>query len=66
MRQPSLEVLMENIKSKYSLVVVAAKRARQITEEHTDKGEVIKPVTQALFEIAENKIKYYTPESNLK
>lgn len=66
MRQPGLEVLMENVKSKYSLVVVAAKRARQITEEHNDKDEVIKPVTQALFEIAENKIGFQVPEGERK
>ncbi|MFA5535717.1 MAG: DNA-directed RNA polymerase subunit omega [Bacillota bacterium] len=61
MQQPSLEILMEKVKSKYSLVVIAAKRARQITEEHNDKDEVIKPVTQALFEIAENKIEFQKP-----
>ena len=61
MQQPSLEVLMEKVRSKYSLVVVAAKRARQITEEHNDKDEVIKPVTQALFEIADNKVEFQKP-----
>jgi len=61
LQQPSLEILMEKVKSKYSLVVIAAKRARQITEEHNDKDEVIKPVTQALFEIAENKIEFQKP-----
>ena len=66
MRQPSLDVLMNNVKSKYSLVVLAAKRARKITDEHTDKEELIKPVTQALFEIAENKIKYEIPKTENK
>ena len=32
MNQPGLDVLMKSVDSKYTLVVVAAKRARQLTE----------------------------------
>lgn len=66
MKQPSLEVLMQNVDSKYSLVVVAAKRARQITDAQTDKEEIIKPVTQALYEVAKNKIQYQRTSSGIK
>lgn len=66
MNQPKLEELMKNVDSKYSLVVLAAKRARQITDAHTNKEELIKPVTQALYEIAENKIKYRSSPSGIK
>lgn len=66
MKQPSLEILMENVDSKYSLVVVAAKRARQITDAHLEKEELIKPVTQALFEIADHKIQYEAAPTGVK
>lgn len=66
MNQPKLEELMKHVDSKYSLVVLAAKRARQITDAHTNKEDLIKPVTQALYEIAENKIKYRKPPSGIK
>ncbi|MDR3288441.1 MAG: DNA-directed RNA polymerase subunit omega [Peptococcaceae bacterium] len=57
MKQPSLDELMENVDSKYSLVVAAAKRARKIMENPADdlvQGE--KPVSTALNEIAEKKM----------
>lgn len=66
MNQPKLEELMRHVGSKYLLAVLAAKRARQITSAHTNKEELIKPVTQALYEIAENKIKYRSSASKLK
>lgn len=57
MNQPPLDLLLQKISNKYSLVVKTAKRARKIAE-----GEVIKdengqplkgkPVTLALYEIA--------------
>jgi len=58
--QPPLEKMLETSRSKYALVVIAAKRARQITEAGTglikDKGT--KPVTIALHEIAGGRIKF--------
>lgn len=66
MNQPSLEELMKNVDSKYSLVVIAAKRARQITDAQTNQEEIIKPVTQAFYEIADNKIKYESTNSGIK
>lgn len=56
MNQPPLDLLLQKVDNKYSLVVKAAKRARRITEGEikdlngaTLKG---KPVTLALYEIA--------------
>lgn len=66
MNQPKLEELMRHVDSKYSLAVLAAKRARQITNAHTNKEELIKPVTQALYEIAENKFNYRFSTSKFK
>ncbi|WP_258359399.1 DNA-directed RNA polymerase subunit omega [Moorella sulfitireducens (nom. illeg.)] len=60
MKQPSLDELEKRIGSKYALAVLAAKRARSLSEgqfaEIYPKGT--KPVTVALLEIAEGKIKY--------
>lgn len=58
MRQPPLAKLISQTGSKYLLVVLAARRARQITETGTvfsgDKS--VKPVTIALYEVEEGKI----------
>lgn len=58
MRQPPLANLIARTGSKYLLVVLAARRARQITEAGTilagDKS--VKPVTIALYEVEEGKI----------
>jgi len=59
MRQPSLDVLMDKVDSKYTLVVIAAKRARALMENASpDEFKETKPVTKALEELAENKITY--------
>ncbi|HWQ73092.1 MAG TPA: DNA-directed RNA polymerase subunit omega [Desulfitobacteriaceae bacterium] len=58
MKQPSLDVLMEKVESKYTLVVATAKQARHLMEtlnyEGYPKGS--KPVSIALEEIAQGKI----------
>jgi len=58
--QPPLAKMLEKASSKYALVVVAAKRARQITEAGTVLvgNKAIKPVTIALHEIAEGKTSF--------
>jgi len=60
MIKPSLDVLLDKVESKYALVVMAAKRAREITEElgNADHPEGVKSVTLALEEVAAGKIKY--------
>ncbi|MGD0152656.1 MAG: DNA-directed RNA polymerase subunit omega [Thermacetogeniaceae bacterium] len=59
MQQPSLDVLMREINSKYELVVAAAKRGRKLTEgEQPPAGEKsLKPVSIALNEIASGKLR---------
>lgn len=71
MGQPSLDTLMKNMDSRYSLVVVAAKRARVITEELEnsnvdDERASLKPVTLALNEIGQGKIKFRRTKQGIK
>ena len=71
MIQPRIDKLREHVDSRYALVIVAAKRARQINNYHHQLGEgtfeELPPLvesrsknylTMALEEIAEGKIKY--------
>ena len=68
---PRVDDLLENVDSRYALVIVSAKRARQINNYHHQLGEgsfeELPPLvesrsknylTMALEEIAEGKIKY--------
>ena len=67
MKQPSLDLLMRKVDSKYTLVVVVAKRAREIMEEatHEDLAKGAKPVSISLEEISHSKFTYEcTPEEN--
>jgi len=72
--QPRIDRLFGNCDSRYALVIVAAKRARQINNYHHQLGEgtfeELPPLvesrsknylTMALEEIAEGKIKYEYP-----
>ena len=74
MIQPRIDRLFGNCDSRYALVIVAAKRARQINNYHHQLGEgtfeELPPLvesrsknylTMALEEIAEGKIKYDYP-----
>lgn len=66
MQQPSIDKLLDVVDNKYALVVIAAKRARVITDEilkSEEKAEIYqaKPVTEALLEIGKEKIKFKTP-----
>ena len=72
MIHPRIDELLENVDSRYALVIVAAKRARQINNYHQQLGEgtfedfpppLVESrsknyLTMALEEIAEGKIKY--------
>ncbi|MCL5290805.1 MAG: DNA-directed RNA polymerase subunit omega [Eubacteriales bacterium] len=68
MNQPSLDELLEKVDSRYTLVVVAAKRARALTEKAVpdDSEAVAKPVTTALKEIVRNKISYRRIRQGIK
>lgn len=65
MNKPTLDELAKHVDSKYTLVVVAAKRARSFTASvEANKG--LKPVTKALEEIAMGKIGYERTKSGIK
>lgn len=65
----TLDELMKKVDSRYTLVVVAAKRARKLTEKK-DNGNngftVRKPVTEALKEIAQGRILYRRTKQGIK
>ncbi|NLC03726.1 MAG: DNA-directed RNA polymerase subunit omega [Tissierellia bacterium] len=66
MLNPSFAHVLDKGDSRYTLVMLAAKRARQIVEgaEPLIDTESKKAVTIAIEEIIEGKIKYKNPESN--
>ena len=68
MNKPSLDVLMDKIDSKYTLVVAAAKRARAITEEEAGvvDSKSRKSVSIALNEIASDLITYENTKIGIK
>ena len=57
MFNPDLKNVLKNHLSRYSLVTATAKRARQISDEALENGEIMveKPVSIALDEIVEGK-----------
>lgn len=68
MIKPLLEALLDRVGNKYALVIVAAKRARQIKEGALSMVDLdtSNPVTAALEEIAAGKIRYEMPKLGIK
>lgn len=68
MINPSLDVLVEKVDSKYTLVVLVAKRAREIMDGQQPLAESKsnKPVTIALEEVAQGKITYERTKTGIK
>ena len=82
MIEPPIENLLENVDSKYTLVLLAAKRARQINSYFTQLGEGVaeftppqipldterapKALSIALQEIAEGKVSYERTADGIK
>ena len=64
MFNPDLKNVLKNHLSRYSLVAATAMRARQISDEALENGEIMveKPVSIALDEIVEGKYKVIEPE----
>ncbi len=61
MNRPPLDQLLQHIDCRYTLVAVAAKRARQLTDIRRQKEDaevdgVLKEVSEALYEVMEDKI----------
>ena len=77
MIEPKIDRLLEHADSRYTLVILAAKRAREINSYYSQlgegRGEFVppliegdlgsKPLAIALEEIAEGKIVYERPEA---
>lgn len=77
MIEPKIETLMENVDSKYTLVILSAKRSRQINAYFSQLGEgvaehtppqvplsperAVKPLAVALEEISEELVSYERP-----
>ncbi|MCL6449188.1 MAG: DNA-directed RNA polymerase subunit omega [Armatimonadetes bacterium] len=68
MNQPSLDELMKKVDSRYTLVVVVAKRARILTEKGEEEGDTpaTKPVTRALHEVVRGQIRYRRTKHGVK
>ena len=68
MIEPPMNSLMNKVDSKYTLVIVVAKRARQLVEgaEKLTKCNSDKPVTIAVNEINEDKITFVRTKSGIK
>ena len=70
MRQPSIDKLTDRLDSKYGLVVATAKRARELTNGGRPAidvaGDIKKPVSIALEEIANGKLDIDEPKGGIK
>lgn len=68
MIEPALNSLLDKVDSRYTLVVAAAKRARQILDGSNlmEDEPSDKPVTAAIKEIDEGKITYIRTKSGIK
>lgn len=68
MKQPSLDVLMQKVDSKYTLVVAAAKRARVLMEDPNfdESSRGLKAVSVALNEMAYGKVGYERTREGIK
>lgn len=66
--KPTLESLMTKVDSKYTLVTLAAKQARQLTDgdEPLVDVDTTKVVSIAMEEIDQGKITYEAPRDGIK
>lgn len=79
MIEPNIDALLEKVDSKYTLVVLSAKRAREINSYYNQLGEGRgdfipplvetgglrnKPLSIAMEEIAEDKVTYERPDAS--
>lgn len=68
MIEPALDELVKKVDSKYTLVVLAAKRARELMDgdELTVKTKSSKTVTNALEEVLEDHVTYARTKAGIK
>ncbi len=66
MSKPSVDDMLSGKKSRYSLVIAVAKRAREITDEVNTKGEIVtdKAVNMAIEEFKEHKYEIIEPDTD--
>ena len=79
MIEPTIDTMLEKVDSKYTLVILAAKRAREINSYYSQlgegRGEFVpplvetgglrnKPLSIALEEIAEDKVTFDRPDQS--
>ncbi len=66
--KPTLESLMKHVDSKYTLVTLAAKRARELTDgdEPLVDVDTTRVVSIAMEEIDQGKITYEAPQAGIK
>jgi DNA-directed RNA polymerase subunit omega len=65
---PSIDEMLKNIDSRYSLVILAAKRARQLREGQVarDDSSTFKEVTSALEDISSGRISFERTKNGIK
>ena len=66
MKKVNVDDLFDRKASPYALVIGVAKRARQITKDYEDRGEVCddKAVLEAIEEIRDHKVSIYESDYN--
>lgn len=66
MKKVNVDDLFDRKASPYALVIGVAKRARQITKNYEDMGEIHddKSVLEAIEEIKDHKVSIYEPDYN--
>ena len=65
---PSIDDLLSKVDSRYSLVILAAKRARQLREmqSNLEEGLTLKEVSAALDEISKGKVTFERIKDGIK
>ncbi len=60
LNKPTINNLMKNVDSKYTLVIVASKRARSVIDNNPDllASGLVNPVSMALNEVCEGKLRW--------
>ncbi|MEE1124557.1 MAG: DNA-directed RNA polymerase subunit omega [Acutalibacteraceae bacterium] len=66
MRRPSVDDMLQNKITRYSLVIAVAKRAREISAENSEMGIVVdeKPVLAAIKDFENHKYAILEPDVN--
>ncbi len=66
LNKPSLRELMRNVDSKYALVIIAAKRARDLVDQNPEllATSTVNPVSLALDELASGKLTWTSEEKS--